>query len=405
MALYQVTLRNIKQPELARSVEIQAASREQAASMAHREGFRVAMVKPASAGARKASGEKSISKKEQIKLFRGLASMLKANISTSDALMYYAQGLPNESIKANLNNIRERLAGGMPAHLAFAKEGKFDITIITVIEAGADAGQLHSAFSSLAARIKIEMTFASKLRTALTLPCIVILFQIALFIWSQTGVVRKVEETLQSVRQEPDPISHAIFAVSHVVQAVWPFFVIGLGSFLVAIFRSAPFRQKLLLILMKRWSLASKLVRGLRQSAYIGTLEMLYRNGINLARASMLSARVVSGTPMYDQFVKASKVYESSGTTFAESLKRHTDLDPQVVHMVGIGEKFASLPQQLELLKEIYDEDTNAYMNDFTQAINFITLALAVFIIGIVFTGAMLPIFMMGPRMMNSGNM
>ena len=44
-------------------------------------------------------------------------------------------------------------------------------------------------------------------------------------------------------------------------------------------------------------------------------------------------------------------------------------------------------------------------MSDFTQIINFITLACAVFIIALVFTGSMLPIFLMGPRMMNSGNM
>jgi type II secretory pathway component PulF len=132
---------------------------------------------------------------------------------------------------------------------------------------------------------------------------------------------------------------------------------------------------------------------------------MLYSNGINLARASMLSARVLGGTPMYEHFLKAARIYESSGVPFAESLKRHTELDPQVVHMIGIGEKSASLPQQLELLRDIYEEDTAATMADFTQVINFVTLALAVFLIGFVFTGSMLPIFLMGPRMMQSGNM
>jgi hypothetical protein len=44
-------------------------------------------------------------------------------------------------------------------------------------------------------------------------------------------------------------------------------------------------------------------------------------------------------------------------------------------------------------------------MSDFTQVINFITLAMAMFLIGLVFAGAMLPIFLMGPRMMASGNM
>jgi type II secretory pathway component PulF len=108
---------------------------------------------------------------------------------------------------------------------------------------------------------------------------------------------------------------------------------------------------------------------------------------------------------MYPDFIKASQVYESSGVPFAEALKRNTTLDPQVIHMIGIGERSASLPQQLELLRDIYEEDTAAIMTDFTQVINFITLAMAVVLIGFVFTGSMLPIFLMGPRMMQSGNM
>jgi type II secretory pathway component PulF len=330
--------------------------------------------------------------------------MLKANINTADALLYYAQGLPDPALQASLHNIRERIESGVPAHLAFAKERKFDSTIITIIEAGSDAGQLHQAFAALARRIKTEMTFSSKLRSALIVPGLVILFQIALFIWSQTSVVSKVEETIKSIHQEPDPLSKVIFSFSHVVQMTWPFFVGGMVVLAVALVRSAEFRQTLLRLLMARWVLLRRLVMGLRQSAWVGTLQMLYANGINLARASTLSAKVLEGTLMYDGFIRASKAYENTGVPFAEALRRNAELDPQVIHMIGIGEKSASLPQQLELLRDIYEEDTAAYMNDFTEVINFLTLAAAVFLIGLVFSGAMLPIFLMGPKMMNSGS-
>ncbi len=405
MNAFQVTLRNIKRPDISKVLEFEAPNREQAARLASKPGFRVALIKSLSGTPKSEKAKKPVSRKELIKLFRGLASMLKANINTADALLYYAQGLPDLALQSSLMNIRSRLESGLPVHVAFAKEQKFDGTIITIIEAGADAGQLGEAFASLARRIKIELTFASKLRSALLVPSLVILFQIGLFIYSQVFVVSQVEETLKSVRQEPDQISVVIFSISHVVQKTWPFVVIGIASFITALFRSGDFRQKLLAFLMKYWRLLMKLVMGLRQSAYIGTLQMLYANGINLARASTLSARVLLGTPMYGDFIKASQVYESSGVPFAEALKRNTTLDPQVVHMIGIGERSASLPQQLELLRDIYEEDTAAVMADFTQVINFLTLAMAVVLIGFVFTGSMLPIFLMGPRMMQSGNM
>jgi type II secretory pathway component PulF len=405
MSLFRVTLRNIAKPSLSKVVDLQAPNREQAGTLATCDGFRVAMIKPLTGEAAVSRSKKGISKKELIKMFRGLSSMLKANISTADALFYYAQGLPDPALQTALYNIRDRLEAGLPVHVAFAKEGKFDATILTIIEAGADSGQLHEAFSALARRIKIEMTFSSKLRSALVVPCIVILFQIGLFIWSQTGVVKQVEDTLKSIRQEPDALSKGIFAFSHVVQFWWPFFIAGLIAFAVALVRSANFRQNLLEFLMRKWTILRKLVMGLRQMAYIGTLQMLYANGINLARASSLSAKVVEGTSLHPDLVKAAKVYETSGIQFSEALRRNVQLDPQVTHMIGIGEKSASLPQQLELLRDIYEDDTAQYMADFTEIINFITLAMAVILIALVFTGSMLPIFLMGPRMMNSGNM
>ena len=404
MAVFQVTLRNAKQPRIAKTVEVQAPNREQAGILASKQGFLVALVKPLAARTSQIGASKPISAPELIKLFRGLASMLKANITTVDALLYYAQGLPDSDIQTSLHNIRERLENGLPVHLAFAKERRFDSTVITILEAGADAGQLSQAFSSLAHRIKTAMTFTKKLRNALLVPCLVIVFQIALFLWSQTSVVAKVEGTIKSIHQEPDALSKIIFSFSHLVQTIWPLVVGALIVAGVALVRSHDFRGTLLHFLMQRWLLLRRLVMGLRQSAWVGTLQMLYANGINLSRASILAAKVMEGTPMYAGLIQASKDYANTGIPFGEALRRNTELDPQVIHMMGIGEKSASLPQQLELLRDIYEEDTAAYMNDFTQVINFLTLAAAVFLIGLVFTGSMLPIFLMGPKMMNSGN-
>lgn len=404
MALFHVTLRNIRNPHVSKGVEVQAPSREQAGVLASREGFAVALVKPLTSKVRTEESGRNFSQRELIKLFRGLASMLKANITTADALLYYSQGLPEPALQAALHNIRERVESGQPVHLAFAKERKFDSTIITIIEAGADSGQLGQAFASLARRIKTEMTFRGKLRTALLVPGLVILFQIALFIWSQTSVVSKVEATIKEIHQEPDPISKVIFCFSHVVQWTWPFFIGGLVALALGLVRSSEFRQGVLRLLMKRWLLLRRLVMGLRQSSWVGTLQMLYANGINLSRASGLAAKVTEGTDLYAGLMRASNSYEATGIPFAEAIRRNTDLDPQVIHMIGIGEKSASLPQQLELLRDIYEEDTAAYMADFTEVINFITLAIAVFLIGLVFSGAMLPIFLMGPKMMNSGS-
>jgi type II secretory pathway component PulF len=402
MNQFRVTLRNVKRPQVSKVVDVEAQNRDQAVQLATKAGFRVALVKAMPGGQKSARARKMISKKEAIKFFRGMSSMLKGNINTADALKYYAEGLPDPTLQGALMNIRSRVEAGMPAHVAFAKERLFDPVVITMVEAGSEAGQLHEAFSSMARRFKIEIAFASKLRNVIMVPSIVILFQIVLFIWCQIGIVPQVEETLKGVGATPDPVSKFFFSMSHFVQLVWPFFIIALVSFIVALFRSANLRNGLIAFFMSKWKLLRSLVMGLRQSAYLGMLQMLYSNGIDLSRASRLSARVVARTPLYEPLVEASDLYETSGLPFAEALKKKAVFDPQVVHMIGIGEKSASLPEQLEMLRDIYEDDTSQAMTDFTQIINLITLLIACILIGAVFAGAMLPIFLMGPRMMEN---
>jgi type II secretory pathway component PulF len=71
--------------------------------------------------------------------------------------------------------------------------------------------------------------------------------------------------------------------------------------------------------------------------------------------------------------------------------------------MMSIGERSASIDSQLKMLADMYEEESENYMNDFTQVLNFVVLLMAVSLIAAVFIGTFLPIFLMGPKMMQSG--
>ena len=80
---------------------------------------------------------KEFKKKEQVDMFRGLGSMLRAQINTADALKYYGQGLPNKSMVDCLASVRENINTGMNVHEAFRRTKRFNETII-----GSDTGRL-----------------------------------------------------------------------------------------------------------------------------------------------------------------------------------------------------------------------------------------------------------------------
>ena len=341
-------------------------------------------------------------KKVLVDLFRGLSSMLRAQINTADAMKYYSHDLPNKELAAALLQIREDVNKGINVHEAFRRTQRFNETIIGLIQAGSDAGQLHHAFHSLGLRLKSELAFQKQIKKATITPCVIICVLLGAFIVSQVKIVPQVEEMLSGVGAKPDGMTAISFKVSHFTKAVWPVFVISVISAAVTIIRSTHVRNLIMGFVMSKWRLLRLLVMSLRQLTFISTIQLLHSNGINLAKSIRVSANSVRGTPFYNELRTAADKYENSGVPLSVAFAKYTSVDAQVTHMLAIGEKSASLDSQLEMLSEMYEEDLKTHMETFAATIGFIVLLIAVALIAAVFIGTFLPIFLMGPKMMNS---
>jgi type II secretory pathway component PulF len=342
-------------------------------------------------------------KKVLVDMFRGLSSMLKAQINTADALKYYSHGLPNKAVVDALLSVREDINSGINIHEAFRRTGRFSDTIVGLIQAGSDSGQLHYAFQSLAARLKSEMLFKKQLKKATLMPAVIIAVLLGAFVISQVKIVPQVEEMLSGVGAKPDGMTAISFQVSHFTQATWPIFGIALVTAVIVIFRSAHVQNLILGFFMSKWRLLRLLVMSLRQVTFLSTIHLLHSNGINLAKSIRVSANSVKNTPFYEELRNAADKYEHSGVPLSTAFAKFTSVDAQVTHMLAIGEKSASIDSQLSMLTEMYEEDLTNHMDAFTAVVGFVVLIIAVMIIGAVFVGTFLPIFLMGPKMMQAG--
>jgi len=346
---------------------------------------------------------KPFSKKILVDLFRGLGSMLRAQINTADALKYYSHGLPNKTLVEALLRIREDIGNGMNVHEAFRRTGRFSDTVVGLIQAGSDAGQLHQAFGSLAVRLKSELHFSKLLKKATITPSVIICVLLGAFITSQVKIVPQVEQMMKGVGAKADGMTALSFQVSHFTQAVWPVVVIALIATAITIARSAHVRTLILGLAMARWRLLRLLVMSLRQMTFLSTIKLLHSNGINLAKSIRVSASSVRNTPFYEELRNAADKYEHSGVPLSTAFAKYTSVDSQVTHMLSIGEKSASLDSQLTMLTEMYEEDADNHMATFSAVVSFLVLIIAVSLIAAVFVGTFLPIFLMGPKMMQSG--
>ncbi len=341
--------------------------------------------------------------KDLVQMFRGIGSMLRAQINTADALKYYGQGLQDKVMADTLYKIREEIAAGVSVHEAFRRTGRFNDMTVGLIQAGADAGQLHQAFKALASRLASQIRFQKAIKKATVMPSVIIGVLTGAFITSQCKIVPQVEEMLKGVNQKPDGMTAIAFNVSHFTQATWHVVVLSIIGVGITIWRSEKIRTIILGVAMSKWRLLRLLIMSLRQMTFLSTILMLHSNGINLAKSIRVSANSVKGTPFYRELREAADKYESSGVPLSTAFAKYTSVDSQVVHMLSIGEKSASLDSQLEMLCGMYEEEAENQMATFTAAVSFLVLLIAVGLIAAVFIGTFLPIFLMGPKMMQSG--
>lgn len=352
------------------------------------------------------SGQKAkLPLKELIKLCRGMASMLKANINTADALKYYGAGHPSPAVRSTLKEARDFIETGIPAYAAFEKTGRFDDKFVSLIRAGTDSGQLWQAFDSIAHRLKKESEFKGKMKKATLMPCIIIFALIMLFIGAQLRIIPEIEKILADIGQEPDGLSGILFKLSHITKKVWVPFILGLLTCVFSFLFVEKIRTAVTFFMMARWRLLRKLIMGMRQLLFLGSMDMLHSNGINLSKAVEISAKSLKGTPMYDELRTAGRRYLETGLPFSEAIRKFTSCDAQVAHLISIGERSSSLDTQLKLLTTMYEEEVDQVVNEFAAVVNVIVLMSAALLITMVFIGAFLPIFLMGPKMMNGSGM
>jgi type IV pilus assembly protein PilC len=347
---------------------------------------------------------KPFPRKSLIVMCNSLAAMLDAQIPLPRALEFYNARLSKEELRLTLKSIAAAVDRGDENHKAFAATGRFDPTFVGLVRAGTMASNLSAALRALARRLKTNAEFQTKLRKALLTPCGVLAFLWCLLIYSMTGLVPNVEKMLKDMRVQPDAFSAAVFGFSHFFQVAYIPTTIGVIVFLLVCWRSRSFRTMMLKLLLSRWKLLREIIRGFRQLTFIGTFEMLIGNNIPIADALDTSSRTLKNTP-HEKELQEVKSKLALGMNLGEAMRKYTTFDPQLSHMVEIGEKASNLSEQLRLLRDLYEEETTQRIEFFTGLVGLVSKVVTVSIIAGVYLGTYLPIIMAGVKMMSSSGM
>lgn len=303
----------------------------------------------------------------------------------------------DESLKAVLENVRERVKGGELLSDAFAAQNMFPKMYTTTLMAGEKSGNMEEVLGRYIAFQRIGMSFRKKLAVSLVYPTLLVSVVLIMVVFLVTYVVPEFAKLFENLGAKLPAITVFMLAVGTAAQKYVVFFALGLAALIFVLWRWKNTDSGAEAI--DRALMAFPLLGDIRVKYQVASLSRmlstLLQGGIPLvpametAGASMTSRTILNGVS-----AAASRVREGQG--LAKSLEEQKIFPDLAVEMMEVGESTGALPAMLNSIAEFYEEDVQTALGAAMALIEPILLIFMAIFVGGVLISLYLPIFTLG---------
>ena len=324
-------------------------------------------------------------------------TLIHAGLPILTALELLIKRQKDPSLKAVLDNVRERVKGGELLSDAFAAQNMFPKMYTTTLMAGEKSGNMEEVLSRYIAFQRIAMTFRKKLAVSLVYPALLITMVFIMVIFLVTYVVPQFAKLFDNLGAKLPEITVFMLAAGIAAQKYAPFIFLGAAAMLTLLWRwkktdaGAERIDRLLLALPLIGDIRLKY----QVSSFSRMLATLLQGGIPLvpametAGSSMTSRRILLG-------IASASVRVREGQNLAKSLEEQGIFPDLAVEMLEVGESTGSLPAMLTSVAEFYEEDVQTALGAAMALIEPVLLIFMAIFVGGVLISLYMPIFSLG---------
>ena len=377
---------------------VAADNREAAIEKVHRLGLVPVMVEEVTRTSDSRRGIRRfgrVSSKERYLFSKQLVSLIKAGVPILRALEVVSQQTKSPYFRDVIDSIQASVRGGMSLSDAFAEYPRiFSPLYVTLIKAGEESGRLKEALGSITDYQKQQEEVASKIRSALAYPLLMLLFGAGSIIFTLTYVLPKITVLYENFNQSlPLPTVVVINTSAFLLKyGLW----LTIGLLALVLFFKQWFKSPS----GKRWlsgaSLAlpfwGEFALKVEIARFTRALRLLIHSGVSVVRAFQLSIPVVGNTLVLAQMKKCQEDLVA-GRSFGETLRQSPLIPDLVGHLISVGEESGSLSDTLLDISENYEQDTNEAIKIMTTMLEPLLIVGVGAVLGFVVIAMLLPIF------------
>jgi len=324
-------------------------------------------------------------------------TLIRAGLPILTGLELLIKRQKDETLKAVLENVRERVKGGELLSDAFEAQNMFPKMYTTTLMAGEKSGNMEEVLGRYIAFQRVAMTFRKKLLVSLVYPTLLISVVLIMMVFLVTYVVPEFAKLFDNLGAKLPTITIIMLSIGTAAQKYIVFFAAGLAliTFLLWRWKNTDKGAEIIDGALMAFPLLGEIRLKYQVANLSRMLSTLLQGGIPLvpametAGASMTSRRVLNGVA-----AAAGRVREGQG--LAKSLEEQRIFPDLAVEMMEVGESTGALPAMLNSVAEFYEEDVQTALGAALALIEPILLIFMAIFVGGVLISLYLPIFTLG---------
>ena len=342
-----------------------------------------------------AGRRRRIGRQEFIIFNQELATLLKAGMPLVQSLDILRQRVQNETLKAVLDGVYEKVKSGTALSDAFGEHGDlFPAVYSASLMAGERSGNLDAVIRRYVAYEKIIGAVKRRTISALIYPVVLVGLMFVLVGIIVLRVIPAFSEFYSTFQADLPLSTRVILGLSNLVTSNLVLIIAVVGGGIVAFLawvrqpgQKARFHK---LILEMPW--AGPTVRKFAVAQVARTLATLLGGGIPLVNALEIASRSMSNRFLARELEEVGRrVREGEG--FGRALLARGVFPDVAVKMVEVGEQTGALQEMLNSLADFYDEEIETEVGRYITLIEPALLVIMGVVIAVVVLALYMPLF------------
>lgn len=368
---------------------VEAVNEDKAKEKLKAEGYIVQELKEQGAG--KKVGGKKVKDKDLAVFCKQFVAVLNAGVTVIAALEMMSEQMDNKTLQRGLREAQAFVQKGGSLADAFRINPKiFPTILVNMVQAGEMSGNLEVAFERLTTHFENANKLKSKVKGAMTYPCVILIVVIAVVVVLLVGVIPQFEEMFNDLGSELPMATQLLVNFSNFLQEKW-YVVIAVVAAVVGgliAFGKTDAGSLLYSKIAIKAPIFGQLTIKSAAATFSRTLSTLLASGIPLIDAIEQVAKMNNNRIIREGLMDA-KVQVAKGVPLSKPI-RDMELFPTMLpQMIKIGEETGNIEEMVDKVADYYEME----VNDATDALTAMMEPLIIVIMGVVVGGIVLAIY------------